>query len=135
MCGTQALQKQNRLIVLHTGAATDPWLLTTNNIYPLFWFQIVTEKTFHIVNLFFLTQYSNPVFHMCLNNKYKKHIIQCFLLLHLDLYIKLLKQVAKHLNYFSCIITNIKSSTAFPFALKSSLQAILLLIKISACHA
>ncbi len=42
-------------------------------------------------------------------NKYKKHIIQCFLLLHLllDLYIKLLEQVAKHLNYFSYIITNI----------------------------
>ncbi len=133
MCGTQALQKQNRLIVLHTGAATDPWLLTTNNIYPLFWFQIVTENTFSTLWFFFFTQYSNPVFHMRLNNKYKKHIIQCFL--HLDLYIKLLKQVAKHLNYFSCIITNIKSSTAFPFALKSSLQAILLLIKISACHA
>ncbi len=42
-------------------------------------------------------------------NKYKKHIIQCFLLLHLllDLYIKLLKQMAKYLNYFSYIIKNI----------------------------
>ncbi len=40
-------------------------------------------------------------------NKYKQHI-QCFFLLHLllDLYIKLLKQVAKHLNSFSHVITN-----------------------------
>ncbi len=35
-------------------------------------------------------------------HKYKKYIIQCFLLLHLllDVYIKLLKQVAKHYIYF-----------------------------------
>ncbi len=36
-------------------------------------------------------------------------MIQCFLLLHLllDVYIKLLKQVEKHFNNFSYIITNI----------------------------
>ncbi len=46
---------------------------------------------------------------MCLNAINKQHIIQCFLLLHLllDLYIKLLKQVGKHVNYFSYVITNI----------------------------
>ncbi len=45
-------------------------------------------------------------------NKYKKHIIQCFLRLHLlnaypIISYKLLKQVTKYLNYFSYIITNI----------------------------
>ncbi len=62
-------------------------------------------------------------------NKYKKHIIQCILLLHvlLDLYIKLLKQVAKHLNYFSYVITTIKTynwqkqSALLPFLLHLNL--------------
>ncbi len=38
-------------------------------------------------------------------NKYKQHIIQCVLLL--DLYIKLLKQVAKHLITFPMLSQNI----------------------------
>ncbi len=43
--------------------------------------------------------YSNTIFiDLFKCNKYKKHIIQCVLLLHL-VYIKLLKQVATHLNY------------------------------------
>ncbi len=64
-----------------------------------------------------------------------------FLHLLLDLYLKFLKQVAKHLNYFSYIITNnlnsnlplteIASSTAFSFACISLLQAILRFIKLS----
>ncbi len=91
-------------------STTDPSVYHKHNIYPLFWFQIkhCYWKYFFIVILFFF--YSNTIFidvFKC--NKYKKHIIQCFLLLHLllDLYIKLLKQVAKHLNYFSYVITNI----------------------------
>ncbi len=75
-----------------------------HNIYPLFWFKIQI--------LFFP---HSPVIQSFIDvfkrNKYKKHIIQCFLLLHLflDLFIKLLKQVTKHLNYFSYVITTIKT--------------------------
>ncbi len=62
-------------------SAPDPWLFTTNNIYPDF-------KSRHC---------------------YLKHffsIVSLNTIFHRD--IKLLKQVTKHLNYFSYIITNIQ---------------------------
>ncbi len=61
-----------------------------HNIYPLFWFQIQTllfKMLFKHCDSFF-TQYSNIIFYRD---------------------IKLLKQVTKHLNYFSYIITNIQN--------------------------
>ncbi len=65
-------------------STTDPSVYHKHNIYPLFWFQIQTlllKVLFHCDSFFF---YSNTIFidvFKC--NTYKKHIIQCFLLLHL----------------------------------------------------
>ncbi len=65
-------------------STTDPSVYHKHNIYPLFWFQIQTlllKMLFHCDSSFF---YSNTIFiDMFKCNKYKKHIIQCFLLLHL----------------------------------------------------
>ncbi len=100
----------------HTGVLqTDPWLFTTDTTF-IYYFDF-KSKTLLLKMLFrrcdsFLHSPVIQSFITCLkHNKYKQsqHIIQCFLLLHLllDLYIKVLKQLAKHLNYFSYIITNI----------------------------
>ncbi len=65
-------------------STTDPSVYHKHNIYPLFWFQIqtVTNKCFFILIIFFF--YSNTIFiDVFKYNKYKKPIIQCFLLLHL----------------------------------------------------
>ncbi len=83
-----------------------------HNIYPLFLFQIQTlllKMLFQHCDYFLHSPVIQSFIDVIKCNKYKKHIIQCFLLLHLllDLYIKFLKQVTKHLNYFSYIITNI----------------------------
>ncbi len=100
----------------HTGVCN--WSVAVyyrHNMYPLFWFQIQTlllKMLFQYCDSFLHSPVIQSFTDLFKRNKYKKHIIQCFLLLHLllDLYIKLLKQLAKHLNYFSYIIIHHKHS-------------------------
>ncbi len=60
---------------------------------------------FRIVIIFLLTTVIQSFTDVFKYKKYKQHIIQCVLLL--DLYIKLLKQVAKHLITFPMLSQNI----------------------------
>ncbi len=60
---------------------------------------------FRIVIIFLLSTLIQSFTDVFKYNKYKQHIIQCILLL--DLYIKLLKQVAKHLMTFPMLSQNI----------------------------
>ncbi len=96
-------------------SATDPWLFTTNTTF-IHYFDFKSKLCylkcfFSIVMIFLRSTVLQTFIDVFKRNKYKKPIIQCFLLLHLllDLYIKLLKQVAKHFNYFSYVIINIKT--------------------------
>ncbi len=71
-------------LISHMESTTDPSVYHKRNIYPLFWFQVQTLllKMLFPCDYFFF--YSNTIFiDMLKCNKYKKHIIQCFLLLHL----------------------------------------------------
>ncbi len=91
----QLLQKSLQHKPDFTQESYDPSVYHKHNIYPLFWFQIQTlflKMLFHCDSFFF---YSNTIFidvFKC--NKYKKHYSMLFTFY---LYIKLLKQVAKHL--------------------------------------
>ncbi len=60
---------------------------------------------FRIVIIFLLSTLIQSFTDVFKYNKYKQHIIQCILLL--DLYIKLLKQVAKYLITFPMLSQNI----------------------------